>query len=215
MLTASIVGTNARTARTAMVGAVKTNGRWVRILIVNGGQAGGSAPPRGGRALRSVTLLAIGDEGVCVSVEFVKRSLDVGAGAGDQLFKLDAPMVAEIRPLGILPEVDRRHLGRLRQRLAEIGAELLIELVARDDAGAVQFAELVSVEPALLILLRSGPGNEETGAFLRLLVLVALGADSEAVAVAAASQRRRRRRVADLADHLRHFRIDRFARERG
>ena len=158
-----------------MVGTVKTIGRCVRIFMASGRRSEAEAPLRGaeGRSLQPM-LLAIGDEGLGVGVELVERALDVGARAGDELLKLDAPMVAEVRPFGILPEVDRRHLGRLGQRLAKVGAELLVELVARHDAGAVEFAELAVVEAALLVLLRRRPGDEQAGAFLRRVILVAL-----------------------------------------
>ena len=84
-------------------------------------------------------LLAIGHKSLRVGVEFVKRAFDVGARPGDEFLELDAPMVAKVRPFGILPEIDRRYFGRVSQRLAKVRAKLLVELVARHDAGAIEF----------------------------------------------------------------------------
>src|SRR5579883_1966310 len=169
MLIASIVGTKASAARTAIVGTVKTIGSLVRIFIRGspslfrhcddrsdeaihfGGRrpAAGrlfaslamtavrrwsiARPERRSTKRRRTTLpslrlrFAVGDELLGVIPELVEAALDVRPRAGDQLFKLDAPMIAEIRPFGILPEIDRRDLGGLGQSLAEVGAEFLVE----------------------------------------------------------------------------------------
>jgi hypothetical protein len=60
-------------------------------------------------------LLAIGHKSLRVGVELVERAFDVGARTGDEFLELDAPMVAKVRPFGILPEIDRRYFGCVSQ----------------------------------------------------------------------------------------------------
>jgi hypothetical protein len=60
-------------------------------------------------------LLAIGDKPLRIGVELVKRAFDVGACAGDEFLEFNAPMVAKVRPFGILPEIDRRYFGCVSQ----------------------------------------------------------------------------------------------------
>src|ERR1700689_2104671 len=62
-------------------------------------------------------LLAIGHKSLRVGVELVKRAFDVGARPGDEFLELNAPVVAKIRPLWILPEIDRRYFSCVSQSL--------------------------------------------------------------------------------------------------
>src|SRR3954465_13504281 len=95
--------------------------------------------------------LALGDQGLGEPVELVEAALHVLAGAGHQFLEQDAPAVTEIGPLRILPEIDRRHFRGVGERLAEVRAITLGEGVAAHDAGAVELAELVGIQTALLV----------------------------------------------------------------